>query len=112
MPQDSLWFWVHLSIPLQWDHQGQDWPRKSLHPVSSLRPSPFGAKPQPSSPCWNPQVLVIDGAREDPGKERLVGEAGMLEEAHFSGLHKEERSGRGRTELVLSSHLSSSTLWS
>lgn len=61
-------------------------------PVSSLRPSPSRVSPQSSPPCQNPQGLVIDGTREDSGKDRLVGEAGMLEEVHFSGLHKEERS--------------------
>lgn len=61
-------------------------------PVSSLRPCPSWMSPQPSPACQNPWSLVIDGAREDPGKERLVGEAGIFEEAHFSGPHEERSS--------------------
>lgn len=92
MLQESLWFWVHLSVPPRWDHRAQDWSQKSLwplcDPLDRLLPGPV------LSPllCQNPQGSVMDGVTADPGKERLMGEAGMLEVAHFSGLHKEERS--------------------
>lgn len=112
MPQDPFWFWMHSSLPAQCHGQGQDWPQKSCHPISSLRPSPS------LCPDIGP-VLSRLLHRVWSLMERPCGGLGWGGRGHTcpgngrptSGFPGRAEECSGQSELVLGSNRSSSALW-